>query len=441
MIKKLRLQFILTTMACIGFLFVLILGVINISMTISSRNQGYVLLERIFERTKAGEGEQAGEGITAGEPVPAFPDRLSPPGYAGGSHPAEREDGGFGRRGPRDDINFFDLKRSFFVTCGMDGTITALSYDENSGLTDAFIRELAEKVLENGTPQKERGVVSGYLYLYQETEGEGRLCFLDYTPERTMSLRLFWTCLWIGLIGMLFLLAVVTVLSRFLIRPVQNAFEKQKTFIADASHELKTPLTIIRANADVLSAELPGSKWLSNILAQTGRMNELIKDLLELAKLDACPSPQPFSAFDLSKAVKTAALSFESVAYEHGCELQLQITDGIRLTGDEKGIRQLVTILLDNAFQYTEKSGCVTLSLTSRKDKIQLSVHNTGKGISKEDQRHIFERFYRSDASRSRNSGGYGLGLSIAAAIVKTHRGHIGVKSDARTYTRFTVTF
>lgn len=170
-------------------------------------------------------------------------------------------------------------------------------------------------------------------------------------------------------------------------------------------------------------------------------MNVLVKDLLELAKLDAYSQKDPLCTIDLSRCVSSAALSFESMAYESNKKFQINIAENIHIKGNEDHIRQLVTILLDNAFKYTDTNGTVSLTLNMKNEKKILNVTNSGKGISASDQPHIFERFYRSDNSRSRESGGYGLGLSIAQSIVKSHGGHIQVKSDGSSYSTFIVTF
>lgn len=166
-------------------------------------------------------------------------------------------------------------------------------------------------------------------------------------------------------------------------------------------------------------------------------MGILIKNLLELAKLDSYSGNDNFSDFDMSKAVNNSALSFESLAYEYGKRYEIDIEEGINLYGNESTIRQLTTILLDNAFKYSNAKGLISISLKQQREKKILTVENTVFGIPKEDKKRIFERFYRSDSSRSRESGGYGLGLAIAATIVKVHKGHISVKSDKISYTRF----
>ena len=276
-----------------------------------------------------------------------------------------------------------------------------------------------------------------YLYLYLPDKEGASIYFLDYGPERDMSMQLWKMCLWVGLAGMLIILIPVIFLSRWIAKPVQLAFDRQKQFIADASHELKTPLTIITTNAEVLENTLPDNRWLNYILEQSSRMKILINSLLDLARLDSGNERTAFQSFDLSKAVRNASLSFESLAYEYEKKYCQYITDGLTLYGNEENIKQLVTILLDNAFKYSDTKGCITISLTQTAEKKQLFVHNTGKGIDKKDQKHIFERFYRIDSSRSRQSGGYGLGLSIADSIVKNHKGQISVKSDGKSYTDF----
>lgn len=425
MIKKMRYQFILVTMGCISFIFVLILSVINISMTLSSRNQGYSLLERMAEAPNDRERSRSPENRK--ETFPSFDDTSESNEGSGDSPPAGH-------------IGGFDAFRIFSVLYDTYGTVKDVFYNENSDLDSAAIEELANDII-SSPHLHAKGVSSKYLYIIKETENGRQIFFLDYSLEKNISLRLFWTCLSIGLAGIFFIFILVIFLSRWIVKPVQTAFDKQKQFIADASHELKTPLTIITTNAEVLSGSLPDNKWLNHILAQTNRMGTLIKNLLELAQLDSYSVNDNFSNFDMSKAVNNSALSFESLAYEYGKRYEIDIEEGINLYGNESNIRQLTTILLDNAFKYSNAKGLISISLKQQGEKKILTVENTGIGIPKEDQKRIFERFYRSDFSRSRESGGYGLGLAIAATIVKVHKGHISVKSDEISYTRFSAVF
>lgn len=431
MIQKLRYKFLGVTMLCIGILFAAILLALNLSMTISSQRRGFEMLEAIAGAPGADEDRPAPMQSAASAA------RDMPPSVSG--HPGERS--------ARRPDNYIDALRAFSISYDKDGAVLSINYNKESGLSESDIQQLGEKVLQaNGGVPKERGrVQSRYLYLVRDRDAVRQIYFLDYSVEHSMTYQLFRLCLFVGLIGIAVLFAVAFFLSGWMVRPVQEAFVQQKQFIADASHELKTPLTIITANAEVLSATLGENRWLSHILAQTQRMNALIRDLLDLAKMDALEDSKrrsAFEEFDLSRAVSSAALSFESIAFEARKTYRMQIAENLSCCGNEQAIRQLVTILLDNAFKYSGEKGTVTISLNAasgHKPQKILTVHNTGKGIPPEDQKHIFERFYRSDASRSRDTGGYGLGLSIAASIAHMHRAKISVQSDGESYTQITV--
>ncbi len=408
MINKMRYQFILVTMASISFIFILILTVINISMTLSSRRQGYELLTHIADMPIKKEHVAPGKNMKPEAPRP-------------------------------EQVAGIDAFRSFSVLYDTNGNIQNVFYNDESDLTEDAIRSLAEEVMNQKSPAS-KGVSSKYLYIIKNKEAGTQIFFLDYSLEKNISLRLFWTCLFIGLVGIVFLFILIVFLSKWIVKPVQTSFDKQKQFIADASHELKTPLTIITTNAEVLAGTMNDNKWLNHILTQTQRMSLLIKNLLELAKLDNYNTSIHFTEFDMSKAITNTALSFESLAYEYGKTFHMDIQENISLYGNEPSIRHLLTLLLDNAFKYSEPKGTITVSLKQHGDKRILTVKNTGNPIPKEEQKRIFERFYRSDTSRSRETGGYGLGLSIAISIVNNHKGHITVNSDESTGTYFTIT-
>lgn len=412
MIKKLQHRFIFITMSCISFIFALILLVLNISVNYSARQQGFGILYQYEQRM------QSHQKTPQNQQLPSIKDADFP-------------------RINKPDNHWFNDMRISYVIYDSDGNIEELSAGGNPEMTEETLTTMAESVLGK---TRNTGSQSGYLYLLSNDANRTSIYFLDYSPEKDMSMRLFTLCLWVGLAGIIFILILVIFLSRWVTMPVRLAFEKQKQFVADASHELKTPLTIITANAEVLESSLSWNKWLGNILEQSGRMKKLINNLLDLARLDSGSQSQDFANFDLSRTVKNVCLSFESLAYEYRKTLLIEVDPALTLHGNEAAIKQLVTILLDNAFKYSDEKGTICVRLSSHGEKRELLVHNTGLGISAEDQKRIFERFYRSDASRSRESGGYGLGLSIAEAIVKTHKGHICVKSDGQTYTDFFVT-
>ncbi len=434
MIKTLQRRFILITMASISIVFALILLVLNISVNYSARQQGYGVLYQYAQRQTASANKEY-------DKAPALPGNGNPPAEKDRpDEPNPQNIEGKNHKLPPAElpaINWFNNMRISYVIYDNDGALSDLSTGQDPDMT----REILIGMVNNILPKdKERGIISGYLYLVQKNEDGTRIYFMDYSPEKDMSMRLFEICLWVGLAGIFVILVPVIFLSKWVTKPVRSAFDKQRQFIADASHELKTPLTIITTNAEVLQNDLKDNKWLSHILEQSSRMKVLINSLLELARMDAYNSMQDFSTFDLSRTVKNAALSFESLAYEYQKQFIMEIADGLTLNGSETGLKQLTTILLDNAFKYSGKEGLVKVTLSASGDKKLLSVYNTGSGIPASKQTQIFERFYRCDTSRSRKFGSYGLGLSIARSVTSAHKGQIQVKSDGKSYTEFLVT-
>lgn len=237
-------------------------------------------------------------------------------------------------------------------------------------------------------------------------------------------------------------LVVVTILTHFLstwaIKPVKDSLDNQRRFISDASHELKTPLSVITSNADVLETEIGENKWLNNIKSQSVVMNRLIYDLLDLAKLDETGAQMEKKEFNLSQALLNTTLEFESTAFESGKTLEENIPENIMYKGNEASIKQLASILIDNAIKHSDRNGKIRVTLTSSGNKRILQVFNTGAGFNEEEKTKIFERFYRSDLSRSRETGGYGLGLSIAKSIVEQHSGNISCKGEEGKWICFT---
>ena len=233
---------------------------------------------------------------------------------------------------------------------------------------------------------------------------------------------------------------IVKMLTNWLIRPVEEAFLKQKQFIFDASHELKTPLSVIMTSAECLSKNPKETKWLDNIKSETERMNKLVLDLLNLAKYDNSYDHRVLSVIDLSKLVEKSVLTFESLIYDKGLNLKYHIDQDVNFKCVDSEMKQLVEILVDNAIKHAYDKSTITVDLIKKKDEISLVVKNRGDKIPKEEQSKIFERFYRSDNSRNRNENRFGLGLAIAKNIVLNHNGKIYV--DCKNgYTSFISTF
>ena len=232
--------------------------------------------------------------------------------------------------------------------------------------------------------------------------------------------------------------------------PVQRAWDQQNRFVADASHELKTPITVILANLDILRSHKDETvhsqnRWIMNTREEAERMRELIENLLFLAKNDANALKEQMTEISLSEAAEDRVLNFEAVAFEKGVELESDIPENLKVTGSESQIKQLLTILIDNAVKYAGPEGKAEVSLREIREKngrnaVRIRVANTGEPIPPEDLEHIFERFYRADKSRARKEGGYGLGLSIAESIVRVHGGQIVCESSKERGTVFTVT-
>lgn len=338
-------------------------------------------------------------------------------------------------RAPREDFSALEL--SNFVTVRVDeqGEVTQWFGDRTNLYTDEDIRATASQALESG---REFGRIGSQYFMKEQQPDGWLLVFLDNSQGFANARRLLLISIAVGAAaaGVLCIFSVVLVGN--MTQPVQEAFEKQKRFISDAGHELKTPISVIAANADVLQSEIGENRWLACIQTENRRMEALVKSLLSLSRLEQQARPAHLPV-DLSSAVVGVALAFESAAYEVGKTVDMQVEDEIWCMGDVEKLKQVTAILLDNAIKYASSGGHITLSLAKSHGKCALRVHNGGVCIPKEEQKHVFERFYRADASRSRQSGGSGLGLAIAKAIVDEHKGKIAVESKTEQGTTFTV--
>ena len=275
----------------------------------------------------------------------------------------------------------------------------------------------------------ETGTLNNFQF-YQLPKDNGTLMvFTDKRAELDMLSKLMRTTITIGIAAFLILSVAAYFLSRQVMKPLKTAFEKQKQFVSDASHELKTPVTVISANADVLADEIGENKWLTYIKSQTERMNVLVNDLLNLTRLENNTADFVKTDFDLSKAIVNTALPFECQAFETNKKFELDIEEDISLNGSERHIKQMAAIFIDNALKYSCDGGIVRVTLKKSGDKRLLSIYNTGTGVKDSEKDKIFERFYRSDESRNRATGGYGLGLAIAKSIIDRHKFKISVEN------------
>ena len=308
----------------------------------------------------------------------------------------------------------------------------------NNGVSNEKISELSIKILKD---KKIKTRYIGCLYLsnysYSYLKGDTLVIFDNSKIKKSLQLSLEMSILIFSILELLIIIGS-KYLTSWLIKPVKESFDKQKQFIADASHELKTPLSVIVASSEAIDIDEKNSKWLKNIEYETNRMNLLISKLLSLAKSEQRKKVRLVNN-NLSKIVELSLLTFEGRAYEKDIKFNYDIEDNIFMLMDEDSIKELVEILLDNAIKHSKKKGTINLSL--KKDgQIILLVENEGKAIPKGEEEKIFERFYRVDKARSRKDNRYGLGLAIAKNIVLLHKGKIKA-SSMDGITTFQVTF
>lgn len=300
-------------------------------------------------------------------------------------------------------------------------------------------QQYAADVLSSGKPM---GFKGNYRYLVSPQEDTTRIIFLDCGR----SLEGFKTTLLASFgmagMGLLVVFILLLVVSGRIVKPLAESYEKQRQFITDAGHEIKTPLTIISADADLLELEYGENEWLLDIRRQAQRLTDLTKDLIYLSRMDEERPRVQFVEFPVSDVVEETAQSFQALATQQGRHLELRIQSMLSLEGSGKDIRQLTSILLDNALKYSPQGTDITLTLEKDAKSIRLSVRNAiDQPMSKETLGRLFDRFYRVDGSRNSSTGGYGLGLAIASGIVTAHKGKIRAESPEEKTLVITATF
>lgn len=391
MIRRLRKRFIRITMLAVTAVLLLLCLIVNIANFVSVDGELTQMLETIVSNQGS---------------LPPIPH---------GQPPKERPGGQFTQETP------FST-RYFVLRYTADGTLIRADLDKIAAVTEEDTQEYLDLALAHGTGF---GYTRGYkFYIVENDENRRMAVFLDDFQEmRSVSLLAVLSAG--AMVGCVLLVyGIVVLCSRRAIEPVVQASERQKQFITDAGHELKTPITVIATSLKVLEMETGPQKWLDKAQSQTEKLKELVNSLVTLSRMDEEDSPLKPAHFPISDAVSETAESFRDFAASQGHALELSVAPELDYNGDEYAIRQLVSILLDNAVKYAAPSAPIGFSLEKSRKGVVLRCTNTcAAPVAPEELNKLFDRFYRSDKARA--SGGFGIGLSIARSIVQAHHGSI----------------
>lgn len=313
--------------------------------------------------------------------------------------------------------------RYFSILMNADGSIIHTETSKIAAIDIETAIKFANIAERSG---KTSGFVGEYRFVRHTESDRSLIIFLDCGRKLTSFNTFLKISVGMSLAGFLIVFFVITICSGRIIRPIAESYEKQKQFITDAGHEIKTPLTIINANIDILEMELGENDSLEDIKQQTSRLKSLTNDLVTLARTEESEENLQKIEFPISEVVAETAHSFQAPAVQQGKEFVCNIQPMLSLKGNDKAIHQLVTILMDNALKYSPSGGKIVLSMVKQNKAICISVFNTTEAeVKQENLDRVFDRFYRMDTSRNSETGGHGIGLSLAKAIVAAHDGKI----------------
>lgn len=316
----------------------------------------------------------------------------------------------------------YQLSTFYHVAVSYDGQILDIKNASSMVHTNEDLKELAEGILQQ---DRITGTENNLVFYKADKGGYTLVTFIDNTVVNESARMLLRYTLIFGGVALILLFFLSVFLAKKIVKPLEESYQKQKQFISDAGHELKTPVSVVGANAELLCREIGDNQWLANIQYENTRMGILVGKLLELARTENI-TPQ-MECVDFSRLVSGEGLPFESVAFEKGLVLKSEIASGIVVEGNAPQLKQLVAILLDNAISHSNDEGEVYVSLIKEHGYARLTVMNRGEEIPVHQREQIFERFYRVDTARNGEDKHYGLGLAIAKAIATSHNGHIEV--------------
>lgn len=435
MIRRLRVKFILISMLSLFLVLFVIMGVVNV--------MNYRNIVRDADTTLAYLAENRGlfpERSDAAQkpPMPPAPGRTE---AENDEDSDEKWDIDHDDEGEWDDFDDFmeerremriklsDLSpevqyesRYFSALLNESGEAVSVDVGRIAAVDESTAAQYAQSVLSKG---KTGGFLGDYRYTVAEENGGTRVIFLDCGRSLSTFRTFLLASGGISLVGLLLVFVLITLLSGRIIRPISESYEKQKQFITDAGHEIKTPIAIISADAEVLELEAGESEWIDDIRRQTKRLGDLTNDLIFLSRMEESQPQLAMIDFPLSDVVQACVQSFQGPAKAQNKTFTAQVEPMLSYCGDEKGLRQLVNILLDNAVKYSTENGRVFVSLEKAGKGVRLTVENTSEPVTKEQLGHMFDRFYRGDKSRSGEKAGFGIGLAIAKAVTEAHKGKI----------------
>ena len=444
MIKKLRFKFIFATLAALLIVLVIILGAVNIvnyNKVVGDIDDILYVLEYnggSFDGKKDGkEGKEGKEDFPGGKPDGIPEDMLDSPGSPrpedmAGAFPEDGEfefdSEGWRHRG----IDISDETpyetRYFVVNYDLEGSFSSADLGRIASVDEEEALEYAAKAY---TSSGSKGFIDNYRYLVTENTECTRIIFLDATSRMASTRSFLLISIIIAAAGWLIMAVIVVILSGRIIKPFADNYEKQRRFITDAGHELKTPLAIISADVEVLEMDMEEeNEWLDDIKGQTKRLTELTNELVMLSKMEEAPDKAQWVEFSLSDVTEETVNPFRSRAIAEGKTLAMNITPMITMNGQEKAIRQLISILMDNACKYSLPESEIKVTLRASGKNAVLEVYNKCAPVTKEQLSHMFDRFYRTDESRNSSTGGYGIGLAIARAVTDGHKGKIQASTD-----------
>lgn len=402
MFKKSRRKIVAAIMSVLVLLFLGTLAVIYGSSYFEVSSANHEMLER-YSVLYSLDGQPGGSLLPDMKPIKKAP-------------------GDFPDSPHFEDSPAFHLSTFYSVAVSDNGEPIAIDNNNRALYEDIELERYAIEIIES---KKATGIKGNLIYLTTNKGDYTLVAFMDNTIMQESMTTLFRYTLVFGSIAIIALFFVAVYLARRIVKPLEESYQKQKQFISDADHELKTPVSVVNANAELLAREIGDNQWLDNIQYENERMGKLVGQLLELARTENVTVQTEH--LDLSRLVGGETLPFESVAFEKGLLLNCDIENSMFVDGNSVQLRQLVSILLDNAIRHSSGGKEVTLQLKKEHTSARLSVINNGDPIPIEQQKHLFDRFYRVDSARNGEDKHYGLGLAIAKAIVTGHKGKISV--------------